>query len=140
MTLDKETMKVSTALRIAKQYYPQDKLEHALRVATYVSENIFIPYDLRNECVALAIMHDLVEDTNFKSSGLPDNFQNALLLLTKPDDLSYVEYCQRLRSITQRLFVCILGKLADMKDHLSLTDTLTDRLKEKYLSGLRYLL
>lgn len=86
MTLDKETMKVSTALRIAKQYYPQDKLEHALRVATYVSENIFIPYDLRNECVALAIMHDLVEDTNFKSSGLPDNFKNALLLLTKPDD------------------------------------------------------
>ena len=50
MTLDKETMKVSTALRIAKQYYPQDKLEHALRVATYVSENIFIPYDLRDEC------------------------------------------------------------------------------------------
>lgn len=95
MTLDKETMKVSTALRIAKQYYPQDKLEHALRVATYVSENIFIPYDLRNECVALAIMHDLVEDTNFKSSGLPDNFKNALLLLTKPDDLSYDEYCQR---------------------------------------------
>ena len=38
MTLDKETMKVSTALRIAKQYYPQDKLEHALRVATYVSK------------------------------------------------------------------------------------------------------
>lgn len=36
MTLDKEPMKVSTALRIAKQYYPQDKLVHALRVATYV--------------------------------------------------------------------------------------------------------
>lgn len=31
-------------------------------------------------------------------------------------------------------------KLADMKDHLSLTDTLTDKLKEKYLSGMRYLL
>ena len=102
MTLDKEPMKVSTALRIAKQYYPQDKLEHALRVAIYVSENTFIPYDLRDECVALSIMHDIVEDTNFKSSGLPDNFKNALLLLTKPDDLSYDEYCQRFKK-----FICV---------------------------------
>lgn len=141
MTLDKEPMKVSAALRIAKQYYPQDKLEHALRVATYVSENTFIPYDLRDECVALAIMHDLVEDTNFKSSGLPDNFQNALLLLTKPGDLSYDEYCQRFKNYSTNDYLCAYWvKLADMKDHLSLTDTLTDRLKEKYLSGLRYLL
>lgn len=29
MSLDNEPMKVSVALRIAKQYYPQDKLEHA---------------------------------------------------------------------------------------------------------------
>lgn len=141
MTLDKELMKVSTALRIAKQYYPQNKLEHALRVATYVSENTFIPYDLRDECVALAIMHDLVEDTNFKSFGLPDNFQNALLLLTKPGDLSYDEYCQRFKKYSTNDYLCAYWvKLADMKDHLSLTDTLTDRLKEKYLSGLRYLL
>lgn len=101
MTLDKETMKVSTALRIAKQYYPQDKLEHALRVATYVSENTFIPYDLRDECVALAIMHDLVEDTNFKSSSLPNNFQNVNQTIFR-----MMSIVRGLRSITQ-MIICV---------------------------------
>lgn len=55
MSLDKEPMKVSTALRIAKQYYPQDKLEHALRVATYVAENEMIQSEYTDECVALVI-------------------------------------------------------------------------------------
>jgi hypothetical protein len=31
-------------------------------------------------------------------------------------------------------------KLADMKDHLMLKETLTDKLKEKYLTGLAELL
>lgn len=31
-------------------------------------------------------------------------------------------------------------KLADMKDHLAQTDTLTDKLKDKYLTALPYLL
>lgn len=141
MSLDKEPMKVNAALRIAKQYYPQDKLEHALRVSMYVAENTFIPYDLRDECVALAIMHDLVEDTDFKPSGLPDNFQNALLLLTKPKDITYDEYCKMFKKYSTNDHLCAYWiKLADMKDHLSLTETLTDELKEKYLSGLRYLL
>lgn len=141
MSLDREPMKVSAALRIAKQYYPQDKLEHALRVATYVAENTFIPYDLRDECVALAIMHDLVEDTNFNPSGLPENYRNALSLLTKPKDITYDEYCKRFKDYDTDDYLCAYWvKLADMKDHLSLTETLTDKLKEKYLSGLRYLL
>ena len=71
------------------------------------------------------------------TSSLPDNFQNALLLLTKPDDLSYDEYCQRFKKYNTNDYLCAYWvKLADIKDHLSLTD----RLKEKYLSGLRYLL
>ena len=83
MSLDNEPMKVSVALRIAKQYYPQDKLEHALRVATYVAENEMIPSEYTDECVALAIMHDLLEDTNYNPKGLPENFTNALKILTK---------------------------------------------------------
>ena len=31
-------------------------------------------------------------------------------------------------------------KIADMKDHLAQTDTLTDKLKEKYIEALPYLL
>ena len=142
MSLDKEPMKVSTALRIAKQYYPQDKLEHALRVATYVAENEMISWDYADECVALAIMHDLLEDTNYKPMGLPENFIKALKILTKAKDVSYDDYCKSIKDTchTNYRMCAYWVKLADMKDHLSLTDTLTDRLKEKYLSGLRYLL
>lgn len=141
MTLDVKPVKVSEALRIAKKYYSQDKLDHALRVTTYVSENRFIPYDLRDECVALSIMHDLVEDTKYNPEWLPENFKFALSLLTKPSEFSYDEYCQRFKQHDTNDYLCAYWvKLADMKDHLSLTDTLTDKLKEKYLSGLRYLL
>lgn len=141
MTLDENPVKISDALRIAKKHYPQDKLNHAIRVAIYVAENRFIPYHLRDECVALAIMHDLLEDTEFNPGGLPENFQSALLILTKPSELTYDEYCTRFKQHDTNDYLCAYWvKLADMKDHLSLTDTLTDKLKEKYLSGLRYLL
>ena len=141
MTLDENPVKISDALRIAKKHYPQDKLNHAIRVAIYVAENRFIPYYLRDECVALAIMHDLLEDTEFNPGGLPENFQSALLILTKPSELTYDEYCKRFKQHDTNDYLCAYWvKLADMKDHLSLTDTLTDKLKEKYLSGLRYLL
>lgn len=141
MTLDENPVKISDALRIAKKHYSQDKLDHVLRVATYVAENRFIPYDLIDECVALALMHDLLEDTEFNPRYLPDNFRSALLLLTKPSDISYDEYCKRFKKDFTDPYLCAYWvKLADMKDHLSLTDTLTDKLKEKYLSGLRYLL
>ena len=142
MSLDNEPMKVSVALRIAKQYYPQDKLEHALRVATYVAENEMIPSEYTDECVALAIMHDLLEDTNYNPKGLPENFTNALKILTKAKEVSYDDYCKSIKSVCHINYrkCAYWVKLADMKDHLSLTDTLTDRLKEKYLRGLRYLL
>lgn len=97
MTLDENPVKISDALRIAKKYYLQDKLNHAIRVATYVAENRFIPYHLRDECVALAIMHDLLEDTEFNPECLPENFQSALLILTKPSELTYDEYCKRFK-------------------------------------------
>lgn len=142
MSLDNEPMKVSAALKIAAQYYSQEKLEHVLRVAIYVSENNMIPEEYMDECVALAIMHDLLEDTTFKPDKLPENFKRALEILTKAEDVNYDEYCKYIKK------VCCLSygkcaywvKMADMKDHLSLTDTLTDRLKAKYLSGLKYLL
>ncbi|GEA37476.1 hypothetical protein Ccl03g_31890 [Enterocloster clostridioformis] len=73
---------------------------------------------------------------------MPDNFKLALKSLTKPINISYECYCNRLRDTKNTSWkICAYWvKLADIKDHLNLTDTLTDKLKEKYLSGLRYLL
>ena len=53
---------VGYALRMAKQYYKPKTYEHALRVAGYVAENPMIPNDKMDNCIALAIMHDLIEE------------------------------------------------------------------------------
>ena len=56
--------------------------------------------------------------------------------------MGYDEYCDIIKlSAKPDWGKCAwFVKLADMKDHLSQVETLTPRLKEKYLSGLRYLL
>ncbi len=140
--LDRESMKISKALELAANYYDEKTYLHAMRVAGYVAQNMTIPYEYRDECVALAICHDLIEDTECKISNFPDNFKEALKLLTKSKEENYVDYCKKLRPTrgTNYQNCAYWVKLADMKDHLSLTDTLTDKLKEKYLSGLAVLL
>ena len=143
MALDREPMKISTALKLAKEYYSKSGYDHAMRVAGYVAENMSIPPEYRDDCVCLAIMHDLIEDTDFKlASYYPENFSKALLLLTKPKEMSYVDYCKKLRCVNYSNYqMCAyFVKLADMKDHLNLKDTLTDKLKNKYLEGLAVLL
>lgn len=140
--LDREPMNVATALKLANEYYSKEDYAHALRVAGYVSEMMVIPYAYRDECVCLAIMHDLIEDTEFIPQGLPEYFEKALELLTKPKEMNYIDYCKQLRCTenTNYKMCAYWVKLADMKDHLSQTETLTDKLKEKYLEGLAYLL
>ncbi len=56
--------------------------------------------------------------------------------------MSYTEYCKRIDLATSTYTgkPAYYVKFADIKEHLYLTDTLTNRLKEKYLNGLRYLL
>ena len=142
MSLDKEPVKTSFALRMAKQYYPIDKYNHAIRVMRYVGENEMIPYEYQDECVALAIMHDLIEDTEYTGSGLPEYFYKALELLTKPKEQDYIEYIKEIKDTgyTNWRMCAYWVKLADMKDHLAQTETLTDKLKDKYLKALPYLL
>ena len=140
--LNRDYVILTDALRIAEKYYNQKTLDHAVRVMNYVYDNSAIPDRLRNNCACLAIMHDLLEDTEYDPSNLPKNFKKALVLITKPVDMSYEDYCRRIRNSTDKDYgLCAwFVKLADIKDHLSLTKTLTPKLKEKYLSGLRYLL
>ena len=142
MSLDFKPMTISVALNLARRYYDEKTYAHALRVAGYVVDNKAIPADFRDECVCLAIMHDLLEDTDYKPCDIPENFKIALEFLTKPKEMPYKEYCQNLqcdRGTGPRICAYFV-KLADMKDHLNLKDTLTDKLKNKYLEGLAELL
>ena len=142
MALDKDTISVTNALRIAKKYYPKDKYEHAMRVMQIVADNEIIPQEYQHDCLVLAIMHDLVEDTEYKPTLLPENLRDALKLLTKPKEMDYIEYIKNIRDTgyTNWRMCAWWVKLADMKDHLAQTETLTDKLKEKYLTALPYLL
>lgn len=142
MALDREPVKVSYALRVAKEYYDKSTYDHAIRVAQFVADNRMIPGECIEECIALAIMHDLKEDTLYKGDELPKNFEEALELLTKPQNMSYVDYLQDIKDNTNTSSgECAWWvKIADIKDHLSQTETLTDKLKEKYLAALPYLL
>lgn len=142
MSLDRELMKVSIALQIAREYYTEEGYKHAMRVMKYVDENEMIPYEYKEECKALAIMHDLLEDTKYTGSGLPENFFKALKLLTKAKFTKYIEYIKEIKNTGRVNWreCAYWVKLADVKDHLARKDTLTDRLKDKYLGALPYLL
>lgn len=87
-------------------------------------------------------MHDLKEDTNW-SGGFSSEYEQVekcLDWLTKPKDMDYIEYIKRIRKWADTRPEAYWVKLADMKDHLAQRETLTDKLKEKYLAALPYLL
>lgn len=142
MAIDITPINVPYALQMAKQYYSKDKYDHAIRVMVYVAENEIIPYEYRNDCIALAIMHDLIEDTEYTGAELSDNVYKALKILSKPKEQNYIEYIKNIKlHINTPWGMCAYWvKLADMKDHLSQRETLTDRLRDKYLEALPYLL
>jgi HD superfamily phosphohydrolase YqeK len=142
MALDNEPVTMAYALKVAKKYYPKDKYEHAIRVMQYVADNEMIPKQYREDCLVLAVMHDLLEDTEYLGNALPENTNKALNLLTKSKDKDYIEYIKEIRETSHINWrMCAYWvKLADMKDHLAQTETLTEKLRDKYLAALPYLL
>lgn len=143
MILTKGQLTMKQVIEICETHYDQKNLEHADRVWLYVTTMGIIPPEFWEDCEYLALMHDLLEDTDYTGEDLPPDFLEALKFLTKPKDMSYVEYCRKLRPgyhATDAQKCAYYVKIADMKDHLAQKDTLTDRLKKKYLEGLAELL
>lgn len=133
---------IGYALRAAKKYYDSETYEHAIRVASYVADNKSIPNEDMDTCISLAIMHDLLEDTEYSinDSGLPKDFIDCLCILTKSKDEEYINYIIKIKNSYINFPEVYWVKVADMKDHLNETKTLTDSLKKKYLEALAYLL
>lgn len=133
---------IAYAMRMAKEYYDDKTYTHAARVAQYVAENNMIPDDKMDNCIALAWMHDLFEDTDFgKCEVVPySHICNCLDTISRKEGFSYIEYIENIKRWSNSTPEAYWVKLADMKDHLAQTETLTDKLKEKYLAALPYLL
>lgn len=137
---------IEEAIRVARKYYDNETYYHVMRVAAFITEDNLIPPENLENCVALAIMHDLIEDTNFNYYNDFDTslyscyMDDCLKLLTKSSNGTYEEYIHDIKNAYKNYPEVYWVKLADMKDHLTQTGTLTDELKEKYLKALPYLL
>ena len=90
---------IEVAREIAERFYDKNTYEHAMRVATFVTENDLIPKNKIENCVVLAIMHDLLEDTIFDFItdfsvyyGAQPYLYDCLKLLTRDKGMSYIDY------------------------------------------------
>lgn len=132
-------------ISLAATHLPKNVYDHSLRVMIYVMSNTDIPTEMRDECILTAIAHDLLEDSIVTLEDLPsmpEHIVDAIMLLTKDKHVHYVEYIRRIVASRGKYYgnIAYWVKLADMKDHLAQQDTLTDKLKAKYLEALPYLL
>lgn len=136
-------IRIVELMQLSEQWYPNKKFKHALRVACYASDAALkYPEVSSTDAFLVGLAHDLIEDTECPQDQLEEilgqELFNAILNLTKDDKESYQEYIERV--IETKDDLTILVKRADMKDHMSQLDTLTDKLKDKYLPVLHYFL
>ena len=130
-------------IELAEKQYPKNKFIHATRVATYAMEKAMMRRDVDPiEAYAVGIAHDLLEDTKCTQSDLFAIMDKKLVYdvvcLTKAEGTPYEEYIECI--VKDGSPLASLVKSADMKDHMTQTETLTDKLKEKYLPNLKYFL
>ena len=146
----KTTMEKTLAiLDLCEKYYNQKTFKHCRRVAQYIIDNPVVQsrdLSYKEQAFIIAMCHDLLEDTECSieeiatASELSHTFlERTLIPLTKNPEEDYISYIKRLK-LPQTSELSYLVKLADMKDHLSQTDTLSEKLKAKYWEALPILL
>lgn len=122
--------------KICKEYYPSNIYEHAKKVEEYVildSRYALLSVEEQWLIRAVALAHDLLEDTNCTKNILKEidkDFSIYVNELTHNKNISYYNYVKNI--IESNHYISIIVKTADIKDHLMRKKTLTPRLKEKY--------
>ena len=124
-------------LKICIEWYDVETIAHCARVVKNLEKDMlfeFLPEENQNDLKALAICHDLLEDTKIVNSEdfnrlieLGVSMPKLKILMRNKND-SYNKYIQMCLSNPDTRIV----KCADMRDHLSQKSTLTQRLKDKY--------
>lgn len=156
------------ALEVANKYYDDKTLSHALRVMVYAAggmsndnfKGLSVPDKVQMEMI-IAICHDLIEDTDYTFEDFKRDFDiedadktfngdnifeilfTAMELITKEKNESYKDYILSIKNVSKKNIsgsIAYWVKMADIKDHLNLTETLNDKRKEKYLMALSILL
>lgn len=133
-------------LELCNLYYDKQTFEHAKRVATKAEEiaHFFnLSYETYYFVYQLGLAHDLYEDTDIKrNTWFDEKFEKNLSLLTKEKDEDYNKYIKKIHLMTKNnpdYMPAYIVKLADIYDHFAQTETLTEKLKEKYVAAIAYL-
>ena len=128
-------------------YYDEKTMEHAKRVANKAKDlcNFFkLPYaNWDNFIYQLGLAHDLYEDTKIKRGvWFDEDFEENLQLLTKGRDVDYNDYITtiRVKANNPKYMPAYIVKLADISDHFAQSTTLTEKLKNKYVTAMPYLI
>ncbi len=123
-------------LTLCDAFYSEKKKAHAERVERYVTDDtryaLMKPED-KILIRAIALAHDLLEDTKclYEDLNKIDFFlADSVKLLTHVKPITYYDYCNNI--IKSNNSFALIVKTADLKDHLTLTDTLTPKLIKKY--------
>ena len=118
---------------LCMKFYSKRGLAHAQKVKEYTAMESFYSFlspekQLVVDMVALG--HDLLEDTSCPKDELPQEIVSHIEILTQRKGEEYIDYIKRI--LDSKDSIAIFVKMADIKDHLSRTATLTDKLKRKY--------
>lgn len=141
MKLDYSKMAYELASRVAMEALSREKFEHTVRVVNYTCE--ICDRDCVSEedytlSVVLAYLHDVIEDSDVTFDTIEDTFGDYVArcvdrLTHRKDEKTYEEYIDEVLASSRPVQIV---KRADMKDHLCQKETLTPKLKEKYLGVL----
>ena len=139
--------RILSVLKLASKWYPDKKFFHAMRVAEYATDQPLLQEDpeLIESLFVVGLLHDILEDTKLTSDELykctyiyQDEYDAIEILTHHKEDCSYEDYIKQI--VDSKSQLALLVKRADMKDHLMQSDTLSDKLKEKYYPVIKYLL
>ena len=141
MITDKNSVLCYDTLKIALKFYKPKQLEHILKVAQFAIEK---PTDrlCGRQLWQLGVLHDILEDTSCTTEYLKKFYSNdfieSILLLTHNKEEPYEDYILKIFSSDD--YNAQEVKRADIKDHLSREETLSQNLKDKYYPVIKYLL
>ena len=105
--------------------YPSDVRKHVKRVAK-LAERYGNDYEI------VAILHDILEDTETTEDELPVEYKEDVITLTRKNTETYFEYIKRVSKGSKR---AITIKLLDIEDHLNNKATLKPSLEKRYLKA-----
>lgn len=127
---------------LSAKYYSKKKIGHAIRVAEYAAiraeENHLDP----TRAYKIGLAHDLLEDTECLEeeliAAIGETNYDSVVLLTKNNDQEYEDYIRKI--VESKDSYAFIVKQADMKDHMTFSNNLTEKLLNKYAPVLHYFL